>query len=99
MNSASFVKAGSLRAAFSFGLACSLAAGAGLSFAKVQPPPLPPGSSMVRVKPGLSDDEEKRQVRAHHNKTHYKKDLAKDDSVPGNKGNGNGQQNNAGKKP
>ena len=53
----------------------------------VKAPPLPPGSSMVRIQSGMNDDEKAREVRAHHNKTHVKKDLNKDDSI------GNGQDN------
>ena len=54
----------------------------------VTPPPLPPGSNLVRPGAGLNEDEKKRYVRAHHHKMQVKKDYTKDDSVPGN-GNGN----------
>jgi hypothetical protein len=49
----------------------------------VTPPPLPPGSNMVRPEPGLNEDEKKRYVRAHHHKQHHRKDVTKDDSVQG----------------
>ena len=49
--------------------------------ARVTPPPLPVGSTMAKPDAGMSEPERKRAVRAHHNKTHYKKDLARDDSV------------------
>jgi hypothetical protein len=45
---------------------------------RVQPPPLPPGSSMVRVAPGMNPQEVDRQVRAHHHKAHVRKDLTRD---------------------
>jgi hypothetical protein len=75
---------GSKRPALTLGLACALVAFATLAQAKVQPPPLPPGSSMVRVQGGMNDDEIKREARAHHHKGHVKKDLNRDDSEPGN---------------
>ena len=77
----------SLRPAFNIGLACALTAFATLAQAKVQPPPLPPGSSMVRVQGGMNDDEVKREKRAHHHKGHFKKDIDKDDSEPDGKAN------------
>lgn len=49
----------------------------------VTPPPLPPGSHMVRPEPGMDDSERKRHVRAHHHKFHHKKDVSRDDSVHG----------------
>ena len=49
----------------------------------VTPPPLPPGSHMVRPEPGLNEEERKRHVRAHHHKFHHKKDVTRDDSVHG----------------
>ena len=76
--------AGSMRPALTLALACCLAAMATLAQAKVQPPPLPPGSSMVRVQGGMNEDEVKREKRAHHHKGHFKKDLTRDDSEPGN---------------
>lgn len=68
--------------------------------APVKAPPLPPGSSQVRIHGGMNPDEVKREARAHHHKGHVKKDIAKDDSVAGNNGNGNGngQANNPGSK-
>jgi hypothetical protein len=76
---------------------------AAVAQARVQPPPLPPGSDRARPQAGLNEDERKRYVRAHHHKGHVKKDVTRDDSVPdtgnsagsnagGNdKGNANGQ--------
>jgi hypothetical protein len=49
----------------------------------VKAPPLPPGSNLVRVDPGVNDDERKRHVRAHHHKFHHGKDFTRDDSVHG----------------
>jgi hypothetical protein len=49
----------------------------------VAPPPLPPGSHLVRPEPGMNEDERKRYVRAHHHKMHHKKDFTRDDSVHG----------------
>jgi hypothetical protein len=51
--------------------------------AQVTPPPRPPGSNLVRVEPGMNEDERKRHVRAHHHKMHHKKDYTRDDSVHG----------------
>ena len=80
----------SLRPAFTIGIACALSALATLAqAAKVQPPPLPPGSSMVRVQGGMNDDEIKREKRAHHHKGHFRKDINKDDSEADGKGKGN----------
>jgi hypothetical protein len=78
-------------------LACvlALAAGAAQAQQRVKAPPLPAGSDKVRVAPGLNPDEAKRSVRAHHHKGHVKKDVTRDDTLPGNSGNGN---NNAGGK-
>ena len=75
-------------------LTCVLATAAlqALAADSVKPPPLPPGASMVRIQAGMNDEEKDREARAHHNKTHFKKDLNKDDSI------GNGQDNQ-GKKP
>ncbi len=82
------VKAGHLRPVLSAGLACVLLAAATLAHAaKVKPPPLPPGSHLVRVQPGMDKQEQQRQTRAHHHKGHFKKDLHKDDSASGNNGN------------
>jgi hypothetical protein len=55
----------------------------------VKPPPLPPGSNLVRIEPGLNPDEKKRHIRAHHHKGHHKKDVTKDDSAGHDNGNGN----------
>jgi hypothetical protein len=52
--------------------------------AAVNPPPLPPGSSMVRVEGGLDEGEKARALRAHHHKFHFRKDYTRDDSIPGN---------------
>lgn len=49
----------------------------------VAPPPLPPGSHLVRIEPGMNEDERKRSVRAHHHKFHHKKDYTRDDSIHG----------------
>jgi hypothetical protein len=89
--------AGHWRPAFSIGLAGALLACAAIAQAKVTPPPLPPGSALVKVEPGMSKEERKREDRAHHHKGHVKKDITKDDSAPGNNGNGNGN-GNGGKK-
>ena len=51
------------------------------ALAAVTPPPLPPGSSMVKVQGGLNDVERKRQERAHHHKLHFKKDVTHDDTL------------------
>lgn len=69
-----------VRLAAAIALACS--AGAALAQA-VTPPPLPPGSNLVRPEIGLNEEERKRYVRAHHHKMHHKKDFTKDDSVHG----------------
>lgn len=47
----------------------------------VQAPPLPPGSSMVRVEAGLSPDEVSRQKRAHKHSKLEKKDPTRDDTL------------------
>jgi len=52
---------------------------------KVKAPPLPPGSSMVRIQVGMNDDEIKREKRAHHHKGHHRKNLDHDDSDKGGK--------------
>jgi hypothetical protein len=57
---------------------------AGVAHAQtVTPPPLPPGSNLVRPEPGLNDEERKRHVRAHHHKFQHKKDFTRDDSIHG----------------
>lgn len=88
------VVAGHLRPALSAGLACVLLAAATLAQAgKVTPPPLPPGSHLVRVQPGMDKLEQQRQIRAHHHKGHLRKNLARDDSVSGNDSNQSAQGN------
>ena len=90
-SNAAAVKTGHLRPVLSAGLACALLAVATLAQAgKVTPPPLPPGSALVRVAPGMNKQEQDREDRAHHHKGHFKKDLGKDDSVSGNNGNATG---------
>lgn len=84
--------AGSKRPALTLGLACALVAFATLAQAKVKPPPLPPGSSMVRLQAGMNDDEIKREKRAHHHKGHFRKNLDHDDSAPGNGKNDKGSK-------
>lgn len=87
------VQAGHLRPALSAGLACALLAVATLAQAgKVTPPPLPTGSDLVRVTPGMNKEEQNREDRAHHHKGHFRKDITKDDSVPGNSGNSSGSK-------
>jgi hypothetical protein len=49
----------------------------------VKPPPLPPGSSMVKIQGGMNEQETRREVRAHHHKFHHKKDYTRDDSMYG----------------
>lgn len=49
----------------------------------VKPPPLPPGASLVRMEPGMSEPERKRYVRAHHHKAHHGRDYTRDDSIHG----------------
>jgi hypothetical protein len=67
---------------FRLAATAALAWSAAVSVAQtVTPPPLPPGSSQVRVDAGLNEDERKRYVRAHHHKLHHRKDVTKDDSV------------------
>ncbi len=80
--------AGSKRPALTLGVACALVAFTTLAQAKVQPPPRPPGSSMVRLQGGMNDDEVKRQTRAHKHKALAGKNINVDDSEPG-KGVGN----------
>lgn len=62
--------------------ACLVAAcAASAALAQVTPPPLPPGSNLVRPDPGMNEPERKRAVRAHHNKFHHGRDFTRDDSV------------------
>ena len=69
-----------VRLAAAAALACSAAASLAQA---VTPPPLPPGSNLVRPEIGLNEEERKRYVRAHHHKMHHKKDFTRDDSVHG----------------
>ena len=86
--------AGPSRPALRIGLAAALFASAMLAHAAVAPPPLPAGSNLVKVEPGMDKQEQKREDRAHTNKN-KKKDVNVDDSLPGNgNGNGNGKGNN-----
>ena len=62
-------------------LAVACCATATLAQTAVTPPPLPPGSHMVRPEPGMSEPERKRAVRAHHNKFHHGRDYTRDDSI------------------
>jgi hypothetical protein len=52
-----------------------------LAQTRVTPPPLPPGSSLVRVAPGMSPPEADRQIRAHHHKMHVGKDVTREAGV------------------
>jgi hypothetical protein len=47
----------------------------------VKAPPLPPGSDMVRVAPGLTPEEVTRQKRAHKHSGLEKKDFTRDDTL------------------
>jgi hypothetical protein len=49
----------------------------------IAPPPLPIGSELARVEPGMSEPERKRATRAHHHKFQHKKDYTRDDSIHG----------------
>lgn len=63
-------------------LAAAAACGAAAALAQgVMPPPLPPGSHLVRPEAGLQEPERKRYVRAHHHKMHHKKDYTRDDTA------------------
>ena len=68
-----------VRLVASLAVACS--ASAAFAQSAVTPPPLPPGSNMVRPEPGMSEPERKRAVRAHHNKVHHGRDFTRDDSI------------------
>lgn len=74
------MKSPAVRLALATALACSAAASVAQT---VTPPPLPPGSHLVRPEAGLNEEEKKRYVRAHHHKMHHKKDFTRDDSVHG----------------
>jgi hypothetical protein len=65
---------------------CLFATGVALAQAVVTPPPLPPGSNLARIEPGLSVVEQKRHIRAHHHKFQYRKDYTLDDSIFGEPG-------------
>ena len=85
------VIAGHWRPAFHTALAVVMLGAATLAQAgTVIPPPLPPGSAMVKVEPGMNKEERERQNRAHHHKGHYKKNITLDDSV--GKGNDKGSK-------
>jgi hypothetical protein len=47
----------------------------------VTPPPLPPGSNMVKKHVGMHPEEVKRSQRAHHHSKHHKKDVSRDDTL------------------
>ncbi|RYF44162.1 MAG: hypothetical protein EOO25_00560 [Comamonadaceae bacterium] len=80
MHSSNFPRRLCRAACFAPVLAALLSAQA---FAAVAPPPLPPGSNLVKIEGGLDRAERKRQVRAHHHKLHHRKDMTRDDSVYG----------------
>lgn len=75
-----FMIAGPSRPALAIWLALA-AAGMQAPAHAVQPPPLPPGSAMVRIQGGMDENEVKRHVRAHRHKSLHKKDYTRDDSV------------------
>lgn len=62
-----------------------LVSGSAGAFAAVQAPPLPVGSSQVRIVAGQSPVEQGRMARAHkhHSPSHYKKDMTRDDTLDG----------------
>lgn len=68
-----------VRLAACLALACG--ATAALAQSVVTPPPLPPGSNLVRPEPGMNEPERKRAIRAHHNKFHHGRDYTRDDSI------------------
>jgi hypothetical protein len=68
-----------VRLAAALAVACS--ASVALAQAVVTPPPLPPGSNLVRPDPGMNEPERKRAIRAHHNKFHHGRDFTRDDSI------------------
>lgn len=57
----------------------SLLASSTISFAAPVAPPRPAASERVIIQPGQSNVEKSRMERAHHNKTHVKKDKTKED--------------------
>ena len=82
-------RTGFFRPALAAGLACVILTATTLAQAgKVTPPPLPPGSALVKVEPGMDKEERKREDRAHSGKNQGKRDYTKDDSEKGN-GKGN----------
>lgn len=70
--------------AFVVGVVVFVAGSAG-AMAAVQAPPLPVGSSQVRIVAGQSPVEQGRMARAHkhHSPSHYKKDMTRDDTLEG----------------
>ncbi|MDB5915659.1 MAG: hypothetical protein JWP22_4334 [Ramlibacter sp.] len=63
---------------------CAAACMVGVAQAQtVVAPPLPIGSNLVRVEPGMSEPERKRATRAHHHKFQHNKDFTRDDSIHG----------------
>ena len=62
-----------------------LVSGSAGALAAVQAPPLPVGSSQVRIVAGQSPVEQGRMARAHkhHSPSHYKKDMTRDDTLDG----------------
>jgi hypothetical protein len=69
-------------------LALALAGGPSVLLAqdRVQPPARPPGTSMIRVAPGMNPQEVDRQVRAHHHKMHVGKDVTREAGVTSDPG-------------
>jgi len=68
--------------------------------ADVAPPPRPPGFQLTEIIPGDSPVEKNRKIRAHHNKTHFKKDVTRDDTLDeanDDKGKGKGDDKGKGK--
>ena len=85
--------AGQQRPALNAALAIVMLGAATLAQAgTVIPPPLPPGSAMIKVEPGMDKEERKRQDRAHKHKGHFKKDITRDDSEDNGKGNDKGSK-------
>ncbi|MDB5857354.1 MAG: hypothetical protein JWQ76_1043 [Ramlibacter sp.] len=62
-------------------LAFAWSASVAVAQSVVTPPPLPPGSNLVRPDPGMNEPERKRAIRAHHNKFHHGRDYTRDDSI------------------
>ena len=61
-------------------LGAALATAAGAQ--AVRPPPLTPGSELVRIEPGMSKPEREQQVRAHLHRHHVRRDPAIDTPPP-----------------